>query len=252
MKMNGKMRQDLYQELYKVEDSHWWHEHKRSVVRQLLKRFAVKGKVLDIGCGTGKILAELKENGWEVIGLDGEQEAKFWSNKRRVPVKIINFEKDRLPFGDNTFDAVLILDVLEHLVNESVVVKEIRRVLKKNGVVLVTVPAYPWLFGYWDKILGHHRRYHLDMIEKLLINNKLSVQFISFFFSLVLIPAVLVRIVKQTFHADESHTVSDFQTVPLKLISEPILRLYTFVERLILKKTKLPFGLSLVVVAIKR
>ena len=248
--MKGKMHQDLYRELFEVENSHWWHHHKRGVVHQMIRKFTRKGRVLDVGTGTGKILEELQRKGWEVTGVDGEKEAIIWCKKRGVIVKQADINKEKLPFAAAKFDLVLMLDVLEHISDEQGIIKEIKRALKPGGVLIVTVPAYQWLYSYWDKMMGHERRYSCGSLKKLMANNGFNILYLSYFSCLVLFPAILVRFFKSLFKVKEE-PISDFQTLPLKLISEPILRSYVFLEQILLKFVKLPFGLSLILVARK-
>ena len=244
------MRDDLYQELYHVEDGHWWHQHKRALVQQLVRKFTRKGRVLDVGAGTGKILSELESQGWQVIGVDGEKQAQIWSHKRGVKVKLVDLEKARLPFSGDTFDLVLALDVLEHLKNDKKLIKEAKRVLKPGGILVVTVPAYPKLFSYWDEMLGHQRRYTVKTVKRVTISKGFSLCYLSYFSSLVLFPALVVRLIKQTLPIKEK-PISDFQTLPLQPIVEPFLRLYTFFERFLLRWMRLPFGLSIIAVVQK-
>ena len=239
------MDSDLYKELYKVENRHWWHQHKRALIHQLIRRFAVKGKVLDLGAGTGKMLIELKTKGWQVAGLDNELEAIKWSKKRKIQIKLWDIESRKFPFKANQFEAVLMLDVLEHLVNERRVLNEIKRVLKPKGVVIITVPAYQWLFSYWDKKLGHQRRYTIDLLKKKILSTDLEIKFLSYFCSLFLPGAVIVRIIKKLL-GKKSQATSDFQTTPLAFFSIPLLKLYASLERRLLKYFNLPFGLSII------
>lgn len=249
--MQGKMRKDLYKELFEVENYHWWHDHKRKVVHQMIKKYAQKGRVLDLGVGTGKILAELKAKGWQVSGVEGEKEALTWSKKRGITLKLLDIESQRLPFVKESFDLVLGLDVLEHVVNEKSVLAEIKRVLKPNGVLILTLPAYQWLFSYWDKMLGHQRRYTASTLRKKLAQAGLTIEHISYYCSLFLLPAVLVRIYKSLF-TRQKQAVSDFKTTPLAYVSVPLLTLYTSLERKLLNFTSLPFGLSVIGVAYKK
>ena len=243
------MRQDLYQELYTVENDHWWHQHKRNVVKQFINQFARKGKVLDIGSGTGKILEELKNNGWQVYGVDGEKEAIVWSQKRGINCQLLDVTKEKLPFADNYFDLVLALDFLEHIPDEHSVIDEIKRVVKRGGVLIITVPAYQQLFSYWDKMLGHQRRYNKKSLNHLFSEQKLQVIFCSYYFSLLLFPAVLTRFLKQR---NKKTNKSDFKEVPLKPIILPLISLYTLLEKQMLKIIALPFGLSLICVTQKQ
>jgi SAM-dependent methyltransferase len=64
-----------------------------------------------------------------------------------------------LPFADSTFDAIVMLDVLEHLADTGALVREMDRVVRKGGVVVIMVPAGPELWSYWDEMHGHQRRY---------------------------------------------------------------------------------------------
>lgn len=246
--MKSKMRRDLYKELFEVENKHWWHLHKQAVVYKFIERYSAKGRVLDVGAGTGKILSDLKRKKWQVFGIDGEKEALFWAKKRGIKLKFLDLEKERLPFKDNYFDLVLSLDTLEHLKNEGGPLKEIKRVLKPKGIVLITVPAYCWLFSYWDKMLGHKRRYNLKLLKSGVEEVGLRIEYLGYFFCLFLLPALGVRIVKR-LSGDKTQQISDFQTTPLPLISLPIIKLYSRIEKWFLRFARLPFGLSILCVA---
>jgi len=243
--MQGKMRQDLYQELYEVENTHWWHWHKRAVVQSLLQKFASKGSVLDIGSGTGKILEELKEQGWKVAGIDGEKEAKEWSKKRGIEIALGDVSKSALPFKDNSFDAVLALDILEHLPNDANLLNEAKRIVKENGIIIITVPAYSWFFTYWDTMLGHQRRYSKKDVEKLSHACKVKTLFISYYMAGLLLPFLVIRLFKQLTQTN-SIPQSDFKIMPLASISLPLVSTYCKWEQQLLRKRTLPFGLSLV------
>ena len=240
-----KMRQDLYQELFEVENNHWWHQHKRKLVHQLISKYLGRpGKVLDVGAGTGKILSELKNKGWQIKGVDGEKEAVRWAKKRGVIIKQHDLTK-KLPFKDTSFDLVVSLDVLEHIKDDQKLMQEMKRVVKPGGLIVVTVPAYQWLYSYWDKMLGHFRRYLKGDLEKLCLKVKLKLVFISYYSSFFLLPAMLVRLVKSK---DKNQTASDFQTTPLAFISVPVLSILGIIESLLIRFIKFPFGMSLVCV----
>ena len=247
--MNGVMRQDLYPELFEVEDSHWWHQHKRQIVHKLIKVFAGKrGKVLDIGAGTGKILSELKDKGWQIMGIDEEKEAVKWSKKRGVKIMQANLEK-KLPFKENSFDLVLSLDALEHLRKDSNALKEINRVLKSKGIAIITVPAYQWLFNYWDKMLGHKRRYSKQSLKKIIKAKNFNIEYLGYFSMFIFPLAILVRLIKKLLGKTQ---ISDFQTTPLSLVSTPVIRLFNYIERILITLISLPFGLSVICVIRKK
>lgn len=244
------MRQDLYQELFQVENFHWWHQHKRRLIHQFInKLFIHPGKVLDLGAGTGKILSELKAKGWQVQGVDSSPQAIKWSQKRGVKLKLADSAKQSLPFPSDHFDLILVLDFLEHLQSESKTLSNINKVLKPSGHLIVTVPAHPNLYSYWDKMLGHYRRYDEATLRKVLKNNGFKINQITYFFSFSLVPAILVRTMKKIFNRKQG---SDFQTTPLPWLSIPILKCLASIERTLLNFTKLPFGLSILCLAQKK
>lgn len=242
--MSGLMRQDLYAELYQVENSHWWHQHKRAAVKQLISQMK-PGKALDIGCGTGKIMEELNQIGWQFEGADKSKLAKKEGEKRGLKITITDATV-KLLFPDKIFGFVLALDFLEHVKDDQKVVREIKRVLKPDGIMLVSVPAYPKLFSYWDKMLGHHRRYSKSDLIQLIKANNLKIKFISYYFSWLLLPAVMIRIIKKILGI---RTVSDFQTNTNNKFIIYLIKFLSRVELGLLKFTKLPFGLSLLCVA---
>ncbi|MFH2062097.1 MAG: class I SAM-dependent methyltransferase, partial [Candidatus Beckwithbacteria bacterium] len=212
---------------------------------QLIQKYVSKpGVVLDVGAGTGKLLEELKLNGWQVSGVDGAIEAVEQSKRRGVVIHQHDIRK-KLPFKVDSFDLVTSLDVLEHIKDDKSLLIEMRRVLKPQGIILITVPAYQWLFSYWDKMLKHFRRYEkMDLVR---LGNKagLKLIFISFYSSFFLLPAVLVRLLKTK---NKDQRISDFQSTPLALISVPVLNILAIIERLLIKYVRLPFGMSLVCV----
>ena len=156
------MEKRLYEILYETEKQHWWYAVRRKIIRDLINAYARPQKpikLLDIGCGTGELLRELSPLG-EVSGIDNSPQAIAFCKERGLK-NIFLAEGTDIPFPDDAFDIVLCLDVLEHIKNDDAALKEIRRVAKPEGIIIIFVPTFKFLWGKSDE-LGHHlRRYRL-------------------------------------------------------------------------------------------
>ncbi|KKT86905.1 MAG: Methyltransferase type 11 [candidate division Kazan bacterium GW2011_GWB1_45_10] len=159
--------------------------------RQMLRTV----KILDVGCGTGENFSWLSKFG-EVVGADTSELAIELANQKgravlgRAPAFAGRAED--LPFEDNTFNLITAFDVLEHLPDETRVLKEWGRVLCSGGYLFLSVPAYQWLYGPHDRALQHLRRYNLSQLKKILQNNGFHIIFASYFFCLTF-PAFLAQ-----------------------------------------------------------
>ncbi len=143
----------------KLEATHWWFTERRRLFSRLIAKLGLPAdaRILDIGTSTGTNLRMLRDMGFtRVEGLDQSQDAVRWcAEKGYGPVTIGDI--CGLPFGDSEFDLVLATDVIEHVVDDAAALRSIRRVLKPSGHALITVPAFPLLWGVQDEI-GHHKR----------------------------------------------------------------------------------------------
>ncbi len=247
------MRKDLFEEMYQLEESYWWHVAKRHLVKTLAeeKMNSFKGKIYaDIGCGTGMMLSEMKRwKRWKkVVGLDGSKEAlKFCRQRGITEVKASDFES-KLNLKDKSVDLITCLDVVEHVAKDKQLLGEFERVLKPKGVVVVTVPAYRWMWTYWDDILGHKRRYTREEMVKKMEQAGLVVEKASYFYSYLLPVAVFFRLLKTIVPRYKG--ASDFISLP-QSINQILIRLAKW-ETKVAQKFDLPMGLSLVCVASKR
>ena len=156
------MEQRFYDEYARVQDAHWWFVGRRQVIRSILEgaldsRGRDSRRILDVGCGTGANLDLLRHFG-SVEGVDSEAAAVEFCHRRGE--QAVRYAPDsRLPFADASFDVVTLFDVVEHAADDQALLREAARVLRPEGYVLVTVPAYTWMWGAQDRISHHYRRY---------------------------------------------------------------------------------------------
>jgi SAM-dependent methyltransferase len=251
------MRQDLYEDLYVKEQDYWWHVGKRAIVYSLLRRYLPRNKTrqerraLDLGCGAGLNLDHLSEYA-QPVGTDFSEEALKFCLARGHKL-LAKADAALLPFPDREFDIITALDVIEHLDSDLVALRELKRTMRKDGLLIISVPAYPALWSYWDDILGHRRRYTVSTMREVVEKSGLRVRKISYSNAIILAPTVAVRTLKSLRHkAAESSgqggdPETDFMPVP-GIVNSLLIKYYRWEART-LNKRRLPFGLSVVCVA---
>lgn len=141
--------EDNAQELDRIIHSKEISRRLKLVFEDVLKNENLKGKTfLDVGCGLGQFSQWAHKRGAKVTATDlGENLLTL--TRQRVPVKTVIGDLKKLPFKDNTFDYVLCTEVVEHTENPTRAVKEILRVAKPKGRVLITTPNRVWFFAFW-------------------------------------------------------------------------------------------------------
>ncbi len=238
------MRLDLYEDLYAQEEKHWWHISKRKVVARMLDTFLRKKKpqILDIGCGAGKIMDMLSGFG-TVWGLDKSKTALSFCKKRGFRHVTLGDAADT-GFQDDFFDVITMLDVLEHT-EEHATLPETTRILKKGGIMILTVPAYQWLWSTWDEVLRHKKRYSKGDLETLVKKYGFTIMRSSYMYSFLVLPAYVFRMLKSHKQSYES----DFSTNP-PLINF-LFTLLSTIERYFVVRGRIAFGTSLILVCKK-
>jgi SAM-dependent methyltransferase len=160
-----------YQTMRAVEDSYWWYRTLRShVVRELASRLLPGAHVLDAGCGTGGMLDSLRRHParWQLSGHDLSPDAVRLTRDRGFD-SITQGSISSIPIPPDQCDAVVCLDVLYHkAVDESAALRELHRVLKPGGWLLLNLPAWDSLAGEHDRAVEGVRRYTPDRIRALL------------------------------------------------------------------------------------
>lgn len=213
----------------------------------MIEKYFPKGKlaILDVGCGTGKNMEELQKFG-TVYGLDNTPQAIKYCRERGLKnLKLGTAEKT--PFKNCSFDIITLLDVLEHT-DDNKTLKEMRRILKKNGIIILTVPAFSWLWSRWDELLHHKRRYNIKHLTNTLRNNHFTTLHAAYLYSFLILPAMLIRTIKQRLFRKKAYP-SDFRlSSPLM---NKLLGLISEIEFKISENLPVPVGTSITAVAKK-
>jgi ubiquinone/menaquinone biosynthesis C-methylase UbiE len=153
-----------YERMYRLEDSYWWFVARHRLIEAMLRDCYGAPKpetssltFLDVGCGTGAMSRRLARWG-RVVSADFSPLALEFSRRRGLH-HLVGADAMNLPFVSGQFDAIVVMDVLEHLPDDCRALSEFHRVLKPGGRVLATVPAYTHLWSEHDVALMHFRRY---------------------------------------------------------------------------------------------
>ena len=193
--------------------------------------------ILDVGCGTGLISADLQKLG-EVHSLDQSAKAVLFCKKKGLQNTYQGNVCD-LPFKANMFDLVVALDVLEHIEDDHLAIQEISRVLKNQGTFICFVPAFPFLWTEQDSILKHWRRYTKTTLNNL-FNTEWSCIKIGYFNSLLFPIIFTIRIFKKILNIkskkDELEQMSSLNDMLYYIFKS---------ELAVLPRFGFPFGVSL-------
>src|ERR1700694_4954563 len=153
------MDRDYELQTHRAEDRHWWYRGRREVLERVIADIGLpaSARILDAGCGSGRNMLEMARRG-NVAGVELSS-ASAELARARESGEVIEGSVMELPFEDGSFDLATSLDVIEHLDDDLGSLRELRRVVAPGGSLLVTVPAYPWLWSHHDEINHHRRRY---------------------------------------------------------------------------------------------
>lgn len=152
--------------LDRLESKHWWYLIRKKILYDWLLGVPVGSKILDLGSATGGNSKMMMDLGYEVTSLEYSQVGVDIQLKKGI--KVIQADARNTGLLSNSFDACICLDVLEHIVEDSLVLNEIYRILKPNGLFLFSVPEDMSLWSNHDDAVNHIRRYDKeDFIQKI-------------------------------------------------------------------------------------
>ena len=175
------MDETLYHPFLEVERTHWWFRARRDILTALVTRLVpAGGKVLDLGCGTGYFLEGLTPR-YEAWGVDFSPLAVRMSQARGLAHVRVGTTEDLTAVNQRRYDLVCLLDVIEHLDDDLGALQKAREVLQPGGHVLVTVPAYRWMWSRHDELNHHRRRYTREELGDVLTRAGFSLERLTYF-----------------------------------------------------------------------
>lgn len=252
----------LYQSLFEVEDRHLWFRARNrvivAVVEHLVSGLAPGYRVLEVGCGTGNVLRVLRDicSDGIVIGMDLFSEGLTFA-RERTTAALVQGDMHHPPFATGKFDIIGLFDVLEHLPDDMAVLGDLHSLLTDHGALLLTVPAHPVLWSYFDEASCHCRRYLPGELRAKLTEAgyrlEYLTQYMAAIFPLVWIGRRLAALAGRSVGA---------QAAGVNALAERELRIDPFINSLLAgilgwevhflaHRRRLPFGTSLLAIALK-
>jgi SAM-dependent methyltransferase len=236
-----------YEAMYGLENTYWWYVARRALAVEILED-EVQGRksarILDVGCGTGANAKAFARAG-QTIGIDASIDALQFCQRRGLNT-VARSQVEKLPFPDRTFDIVTALDVLEHTDDDLEALREIQRVCGQKGLVVLTVPAYGFLWSEHDEALKHRRRYTAHELRNKLTITGFEVVRSSYFISSLFFPILFLRI-WQGLRKQSTHPKTSLYVLP-GWINASLIALLAL-ERRFFQQMNLPFGVSIVALA---
>ncbi len=233
-----------FDKMFEIEETHWWYRGRRALVSAWVERkFRECGplRILDIASATGMAFRFLSAYG-DVRGIDISEETIRLCKRRGID-RIIRGDATVLPFRDQSFDLILALDALEHFDDDLQAIEEICRVARPAALILITVPAFMFLWSAHDEAYHHVRRYTRSELGRKLRGRGLAVRKISYY-SMTLLPAVfLMRKLRSWLGRKETPHSDFFLRLPRWI--ETLLSGVMQSELALMKTVDLPFGVSL-------
>jgi SAM-dependent methyltransferase len=240
------MDRDYERQTHQAEDRHWWYRGRRTVLDGVIAGLALPSgaRILDAGCGSGRNMVELARHG-TVTGIELSNTSVELARARGVG-EVLEGSILELPFADDSFELAVSLDVIEHLQDDLAALRELRRAVAPGGALLVTVPAYQWLWSGHDVINHHHRRYTRRSLRAVAERAGWRQVRTTYFNSLLLPVAIVLRVLDR-FNRKTTESSLDLWVPPEPfnwLLERPL----ALEAALIARGGRIPAGLSLLAV----
>jgi len=237
------MDRDYELQTHRAEDRHWWYRGRRRVLERVIDdlRLPAHARILDAGCGSGRNMVEFARHG-TVTGIELSHTSVRLAREREAGEVVEGSVLD-MPFDADAFELAASLDVIEHLQDDLQALRELRRVVAPGGTLLVTVPAYQWLWSGHDEINHHFRRYTRRSLQQ--VGEQAGWRQVrTTYFNSLLLPAAIALRVLDRFSRKTTESSLDLWVPPAPLnwlLERPL----AFEAALVGRGGRIPAGLSL-------
>lgn len=240
---------------FAVEENSFWFSHRNDVILSVMNNYLQQeNPILDVGGGNGFVSKFLSEQGYQSILIEPNIQGVMNAQRRGVEQLICGTVSPK-NIKKQSLDSIGLFDVIEHIEEDFEFISLLYSLLKNNGKIVITVPAFNSLWSYHDVQAGHFRRYTKKTISKLLTKANFKLEYVSYFFSILVAPNFIFRTIptklglsnssenKQKKNKQHINKDSNTNTTLKKVWSSELQQ--------IVKQKSIPFGNSLILVASK-
>ena len=242
------MERDFEDKYHILEEDHWWFKGRRDCIIQMMRYFSKDAKILDVGCSSGVLLTELKNqlfNPLNLYGIDVSEKAIQACHDRGFTNTSV-MDAQELNLKERPFDILIASDCLEHLEDDVKALTSWRSQLKEDGTLFIFVPAFMSLWSGHDIVNHHYRRYTKNQLMSKLEKSNFNIINSGYWNFTLFFPLFLIRKIKKLLNLDK---INDLNYLP-KFINE-LLYFILFLENRMLKLGRFPVGISVYCIAQK-
>jgi SAM-dependent methyltransferase len=250
----GHYPKDAYAKLYELEaDSFWFRNRNKLIIQTIRRHFPDASSLLEIGCGTGFVLAGIATATPKLllVGSDLHYEALNYAKARLPGVTLLQMDAKNIPYIEE-FDVICSFDLLEHIPDDIMALKQIHQALKRGGGLMIMVPQHPWLWSRADDDACHLRRYTRRDLFRKLIESGFQIIMATSFLSFLLPTLVVSRLSNRSDSRNQLINLKYSELhlpYPIDVLFEAIC---SWENLLINRNISFPIGGSLLCVAARR
>ena len=245
------MKKDYAEQYDGFEQSHWWFRARREILRQFIARHGglqSGDPALEVGVGPGLNLYTLYPEKVQLQGLEPDPEnARRAAARGSIPVFCGTVESMPRELTEQKFQLITMFDVLEHIQDDRKALRVLRAMLRPGGQLMLSVPAYNWMWGQQDVVNLHFRRYTRGSLVRLLQEEGFAVSHATYFNTFLFPPIALFRLLARIRPKSEPHAQTDFN-YSAGFADAWMYRVF-LAEKYLLKILRFPFGVSVLAVA---
>jgi SAM-dependent methyltransferase len=239
-----------------IQENHWWFKSRNNIILAVLKNFLVNTdscgyEILDIGCGLGQIFPILGKFG-HLEGIEKNSSFVKVLKDKYPDIKVHNVEFPNPNLKNKKFDLISMFDFLEHIDNPTNILRTTTNILKNNGLLIVTVPAYNWMRSKLDELGHHYKRYDKNTLRIEIEKEGFKCIYSSYFMTL-LFPLVIISRKIIPFLFFKKHKSNDLELKkPINILNKFFYHLMNIEAYFIRREISLTYGLSIISVFKKK